>query len=147
MPKILFCALNIFYDFNVPDNAQKAVNEMMLFINCGEKSDPKDNKPPVMNWEQDFSSLVAPINKALGCEIRSLQYLHWWTFISGYMEIGECQFSNIVNIRIKRRKGKRLEKWEQEFYNENKSKVDLKVKFNLNEQEFFDNILGKNNFS
>lgn len=32
----VYCALVIFYDFNVPENIQEAVNEMMCFINCGE---------------------------------------------------------------------------------------------------------------
>nr|DAM30170.1 MAG TPA: hypothetical protein [Caudoviricetes sp.] len=137
------CALAIFYNFNVPDDAQEAVNEMMRFINCGELEEKSSQaRQPIMNWEQDFNVLVAPINKALGIEIRSVPYLHWWTFISGYMEIGECQFSTIVTIRQKRQKGKKLEKWEQEFYNENRKKVDLKPRFDDEEQKFLNSILG-----
>lgn len=128
-----FCALNIFYDWNIPPNPEKAVNEMLLFINCGESDGSKNSKPPIMNWEKDFNMLVAPINKALGCEIRAVEYLHWWTFISGYMEIGECSFSNVVNIRQKKQRGKKLEKWEREFYNENRTKIDLDYKINLDE--------------
>ena len=70
-----FCALNIFYDWNIPPNPEKAVNEMLLFINCGESDGSKNSKPPIMNWEKDFNMLVAPINKALGCEIRAVEYL------------------------------------------------------------------------
>lgn len=136
------CSLCIFYNFNVPSDYQSAINEMMLFINCGEKDESAAKKPPIMSWEQDFPVLVAPINKALGYEIRSVPYLHWWTFISGYMEIGECQFSNIVGIRTKKRKGQKLDKWEEEFYNDNPAKVDLKVKFDRAEEEFFNNLLG-----
>jgi hypothetical protein len=137
-----YCALGIFYDFNIPHDTQKAADEMMMFINCGEVDESAEKKPPVMSWEQDFKLLAAPINKALGYEIRAVPYLHWWTFIGGYMEIGECQFSNIVSIRNKKRKGVRLDKGEQEFYNENRAKVDLKVKFDNEEQDFFDSILG-----
>ena len=137
-----YCALCIFYDFNIPQDVKKAADEMLIFINCGEVDETRDKKPPIMSWEQDFPVLVAPINKALGTEIRSVPYLHWWTFISGYMEIGECRFSSIVNIRTKKRKGIKLDKWEQEFYNENRSKVDLKTKFDYSEQQFLDNILG-----
>ena len=138
-----YCALAIFYNFNIPPDAQAAVDEMMLFINCGEADARETKKPPVMSWEQDFPMLVAPINKALGFEIRAADYLHWWTFISGYMEIGECQFSNVVSIRTKKRKGVKLDKWEQEFYSENRAKVDLKVKFDQEEQNFMESILGK----
>lgn len=44
------------------------------------------------------------------------------------MEIGESLFSNIVHIRMKKAKGKKLDKWEQEFYKENKSLIDFKEK-------------------
>lgn len=77
--------------------------------------------------------------------VRPQMVLHWWTFISGYMEIGECQFSNVVSIRTKKRKGTKLEKWEQEFYAENKKKVDLKTDFRPEEQEFLNNLLGIDN--
>lgn len=143
-----YVALNIFYDFNLPQNLQEAVNKMLEFINCGEaERNNKPNQKPVMDWNKDFPMLIAPINRVVGYDIRSVEYMHWWTFVAAYMEIGECQFSNVVNIRIKKRKGKKLEKWEQEFYNENKAKIDLSVKFNLEEQEFFDNLLGANDIS
>lgn len=138
-----YCALCIFYDFNIPDNAQKAIDKMVIFLNAGEESKP-DNKPPIMSWVQDFPLIVAPINKVLGCEVRAVKYMHWWTFVSGYMEIGECSFSNIVNIRNKKRRGLKLDKQEQEFYNENREKVDLKCTLNKEEQNFINNILGIN---
>ncbi len=137
-----YCALNIFYDFNIPENTPQAVNEMMVFINCGEADNGNDKKQPLMSWEQDFPLLVAPINRVLGYEIRSAPYIHWWTFVSGYMEIGESSFSNVVSIRSKKRKGVKLDKWEQEYYNENRQKIDLNVKFDREEQEFIDNLLG-----
>jgi hypothetical protein len=138
----VYCALSIFYNFNIPENAQKAADEMMKFISCGENAESSD-KPPSMNWEQDFNIIVAPINKALGTEIRAMPYLHWYTFVSAYMELGECQFSHIINIRQKKQKGTKLEKWEQEFYNENKSKIDLKVNYTSEEKEFMKNIFGE----
>ena len=44
------------------------------------------------------------------------------------MWIGEGVFNTIGSIREKRRKGKKLERWEKEFYQNNKTLVDLKVK-------------------
>ena len=52
------------------------------------------------------------------------------------MEIdNKTLFSNILSIRIKKSKGKKLEKWEQEFYRENKSLIDLKRKLTAEEEE------------
>lgn len=55
--------------------------------------------------------------------------VHWWTFLSAYTEIGDCLFAQIVGIRSKKAKGKRLDKSEQEFYRKNKSIVDIKVRY------------------
>ena len=49
------------------------------------------------------------------------------------MEIGECTYSTVLSIRTKKRDGKKLEKWEQEFYTSNRKLVDIKVK--LTEEE------------
>lgn len=48
--------------------------------------------------------------------------------MSLYMEIGEGLYSQVINIRNKKSKGKKLEKWEKEFYQSNKKLVDLKVR-------------------
>ena len=88
-----------------------------------------------MDWNQDAPILIPAINKVAGKEIRSIPYLHWWTFMSLYMEIGEGLYSQVINIRNKKIKGKKLEKWEQEFYRDNKSLVDLKMKRNERSEE------------
>ena len=119
------------------------MNEIMNFINCGDSEDEGQKEPPIMNWEQDFPLLISPINKTIGHEIRAMDYLHWWTFISAYMEIGECMFKTVVDIRRKKRKNKKLDNWEREFYAKNKKKVDLKVKFDDEEKEFFKKLIGE----
>ena len=43
-----------------------------------------------MSWEQDFDMIIAPVNRIAGCEVRALEYLHWWSFLSFYQEIGDC---------------------------------------------------------
>ena len=95
-----------------------------------------------MAWEQDFQYIVAPVNRVLGYETRALEYdqegntggVHWWTFLSAYMEIGDCLFAQIVGIRSKKAKGKKLDKTEQEFYRKNKEIVDIKVCYTESEE-------------
>ena len=78
------------------------------------------------DWEQYFPMIIAPINRVAGQDVRALPYMHWWTFIGYYMEIGDCTFSTILDIRRKLRKHKELEKWEREYYNENRELIDFK---------------------
>lgn len=133
-------ALYVFYeDISECTDIEKAIKEMYKIIAYGEEDNGQsENKPRLMDWEHDFNMLVAPINRVLGYEIRAVDYLHWYTFLSGYMEIGECQFNTVVSIRSKRAKGKKLENWEQEFYKENKKMVDLPQNLTEEEQEWLD---------
>lgn len=133
-------ALWVFYEEIIPNcHIEQAVKEMFKIISYGEEDDGQgENKPQLMNWEHDFKTLVAPINRVLGYEVRSVDYLHWHTFLSAYFEIGECQFQTIVSIRSKRAKGKKLDDWEKEFYRENKKMVDLPQNLTEEEQEWLD---------
>lgn len=105
---------------------QEAIDKVSEFIDMGISEDA--NKPKSMDWEQDAPILIPAINRVLNCEIRAQKYMHWWTFLGAYMEIGESLFSNVVHIRQKKAKGKKLEKWELDFYKENKSLIDFKQK-------------------
>lgn len=128
-------ALNLFYDFNVPDDKQTAIDEMMKFINIGEKPEEND-EPSVMDWEQDFNLFIAPLNKAIGYETRTPgRYTHWWAFLGGYMEIdGKSTFANVIQIRQKLQKGKKLDEAEKEFYRENRKLVDLKKRLSKEDE-------------
>ena len=99
-----------------------------------------------MDWEQDAHAIIADVNKVAGCEVRSLPYLHWWTFLSYFQAIGEGQLSTLVSIRDKIRRGKKLEKWEQDYYRENKNRIDFKKKYSaedIAEQERLKKLLGE----
>lgn len=119
---------------NIPhEHWQEALNKVSEFIDMGITEDSK--KPKTMDWEQDAPILIPAINRVLNCEIRAQKYIHWWTFLGAYMEIGESLFSNVIHIRQKKATGKKLEKWEQDFYKENKSLIDFKQKDRRSSEE------------
>lgn len=112
----------------------EAEQQALLFIDMGAEEE-RGPKPRLMDWEQDASIIIPSVNRVLGQEIRALSYLHWWTFMGAYMEIGESLFSQVVSFRKKRVQKKKLEKWEKEFYRENKALCDLKKRYTKEEQE------------
>ena len=60
------------------------------------------------------------------------------------MEIGECTYSTVLSIRTKKAKGKKLESYEQDFYNANKRMVDIQPKLTEEEkaaEEWLNNFL------
>ena len=126
----VFTMLRILYvDFDSmpPKDWQEASRKACEFIDCGIKNDGKP-RPRTMDWEQDAPIIIPAVNKVNNDDVRATEYMHWWTFFGLYMEIGESTFSTVVSIRDKKRKGKKLEKWEQEYYKNNKSIVDLHLK-------------------
>ena len=88
-----------------------------------------------MDWEQDFQYIVAPINRVAGGEIRSVEYMHWWTFVSFNYEIGDCLFAQIVRIRDKMARGKPLDKEERAWLRDNRRLVEFKHKYTEAEDE------------
>lgn len=119
---------------NIPqENIQEALDKVSEFIDMGIGDDSK--KPKIMDWKQDAPIIIPAINKVLNKEIRAEKYMHWWTFLGAYMEIGEGLFSNVIHIRQKKAKGKKLEKWELEFYKENKSLIDFQHKEKRSNEE------------
>lgn len=129
--------IRLFYcDPSAVTNAAEAVKACYDFIDMGEA--PGRKSPRVMDWQQDFKYIVAPVNRVLGYECRNVPYdydantggLHWYTFMAAYQEVGaDCLFSQIVSIRDKIARGKKLEKYEKEWLSRNRDLVDFKQKF------------------
>ncbi|MDL2327473.1 Gp15 family bacteriophage protein [Ruminococcaceae bacterium OttesenSCG-928-A11] len=135
-------ALALFYEdiFAIPtEHWQAALEYLYGFIACFEEDDGRP-QPKNFDWEQDYTMIAADVNKVARCEVRALPHLHWFTFIGYFTSIGDGQLVNIVSIRQKLRKRQKLDKWEQEFYRNNKARVDLKVKYTPEEQEEIDRL-------
>lgn len=109
-----------------PEQYGEAMTALARFIDGGVLADSGRRRPRTMDWAQDAPIMIPAVNRVLGQEIRALPYLHWWTFLGAYMEIGEGLFTTVLGIRQKRAKGKKLEKYEQEFYKDNRGLVDLR---------------------
>ncbi len=139
---------NIFADFSCSDDLEEAVlegfdadeaaDQIAWFISAGEKS-RKEKQLPVYNWIKDEQMIFSAVNKVCGGrEVRNDQYIHWWTFLGYFNEIGEGMFAFIVNIRDKINKNKKLEKHEQEFYDRNKDLVDMEPPMTKEERQQFE---------
>ena len=113
---------------------------MFKVINLGEEQEEQENKPKLMDWEHDFPQIAPPVSRVLGYSVRDAnRYTHWYDFIGAYQEIGgECTFSTIISIRAKRAKGKKLDKWEEEYLREHRKMVELPKKLTTEEKEFLD---------
>lgn len=127
------------------EHLEEAILQAKWFVDCGQEDDDKKPARKVMDWEQDEPILFPAINKVAGMETRAVQYIHWWTFSGYFMEIEEGTFSTVLGIRQKKAKGKKLEKWEQEFYRNNRRLCDIRKRYTEEEQaeiDYWNNLLG-----
>lgn len=135
------CALYIFYeDVTQLANITEAINQMYNVIRGGEPEPTAlAQKPAVMSWKHDFARIAPAVNRVLGYEVRDPdRYVHWYTLLGAYGEIGECTFSTIVSIRMKRMKGKKLDKWEREYLRDHWEQIELPIQLTPEERAEFD---------
>jgi len=112
----------------------EAIKQISWFISAGQP-EKQVLEQPTYNWTKDEQMIFSAVNKVAGKETRELEYLHWWTFLGYFNEVGEGTFSFIVGIRNKLNKGKKLEKHEKEFLSHNKELVLMKKPKTKEEQE------------
>ena len=130
--------LRMFY-VERPPGAEEAIQGFTDFLEPRHGSQGKKSSGRLIDWSQDFDLMVAPINHILGFECRAVDYLHWRTFLSAYLEIPpESVFARVLRIREKLRTGKKLEKNERTWYRKNMELVSLKPKYSTAEQEVLD---------
>ena len=127
--KLFSCLFILYENFESfgKDDMLPAFQAAMEFINNG-LDEEKKNNVKLVDFEQDARIMIPAINRVAGKEIRNEDNIHWWTFLGWFMEIGDCTYSTVLNIRTKKSKNKQLEKWEQDFYKENRKMVDIQTK-------------------
>ena len=119
------CLHNLYEDFDgMPRELyQAAYDAAMAFIDRGGDGRPG---PRTMDWTQDAPLIFPAVNRVAGFEVRAVEYLHWWTFLGYFMEIRDSTYATVLSLRQKKARGRRLEKHEKEFWQQNAEICRLK---------------------
>ena len=135
----LFACMIIFYEdfYSIEDilKYSKIINslreQMFLFFDCGEK-DLQSNTENIklLDWDRDSNLIVSAVNNVANKEIRELEYLHWWTFISYYTAINESLLTEVLKLRYKKAHGEKLEKSEKKFIQANPQYFNIDMRSN-----------------
>ena len=140
--KSMICLKCLFQE--MPKDLNKALEKAVWFLDGGDMPKSKQAPSPMMDWEQDQYIIFPALNKVAGYEIRSVKYLHWWSLLGLFHGIDEGLYSQVMNIRAKKIKGKRLEKWERDFYIEHRELIDIRHELTAEEQaeiDFINNLV------
>ena len=138
--KVVICLYNLYVDFDKmpPELYQEAYDAAIKFIDNGQKNENKGAR--VVDWTQDAPLIFPAINKTAGMEVRSVEYMHWWTFMGYFMEIKDTVYATVLSLRQKKSRGKKLEKWESEYWAENKAICDIKAHYSEEERAEIDRL-------
>ena len=124
-----YISVKSIYVDEIPDRLfTEAVKKAYWFCDGGDMPKSEPAKVRLIDYKHDEGIIFPAINKAAGCEVRAVPYMHWWTFIGLVMEIRESVVSTVLNLRQKKNRGKKLEKHEKEFWDENKGICVLKAR-------------------
>ena len=106
-----------------PDDYVEAAKQAYWFIDGGSIPKSEPEKARIIYWKKDEHIIMPAISKVVGVpEVRSLEYMHWWTFLGAFGEMSEGLCSLVFNLRRKQSEGK-LEKWEKDFISKNQELV------------------------
>ena len=138
-------ALNLYYPV-VPDNSEKAIEQIKWFYSCGKLDNPIGNKKAraiskkVFDFEVDANYIYSAFMSQYNIDLQDIEELHWWKFkalLEGLKE--DNKLSKIIEYRsvdlskIKDKEQRKFYKDMQKQYSLNKeSKEELKLLEELN---------------
>lgn len=124
--KCYVCLKCLYEDVTAIPNAdmQEAVEKAYWFVGGGDI--PKSTlNIKTIDWGHDEHIIFPALSKVAGYEVRTVPNLHWWVLIGLFNEIGDGMLAQVVSIRTRLARGKKLDKFEREFYRHNRRLIDL----------------------
>lgn len=120
----------------IPHNITCAIERGVEFLDLGKK--PNSNKATpkrVYSFEKDAQYIYSAIRQTHQIDLEEVKFLHWWKFVFLFADISaDCAFSNMVNLRDKRNRG-RLSKEERAIFNRSREILDLNYEEEPSEEE------------
>lgn len=124
------CMKRLYTDIGAIDRAdfEEAQKKAFWFIRGGDVPEGKPAPCRLIDWKHDESMIFAAVNNVAHCEVRALEYMHWWTFLGYLSERSEKSLlSSVIALRYKLGTGKKLDKWDKEFLKNNRELVILRT--------------------
>ena len=112
----------------VPHDIEKAILQGIKFLNCGDECNNVRESKRVYSFKKDAKYIYPAVSQASKVDLETVGFFHWWKFFYYFLDISnDCTFSNIVNFRQRKNKGK-LSKEERQIYLESIEILDLDYK-------------------
>ena len=127
-PEKAYITCKRLYDREIaPEDFIEATKQAYWYIDGGEMPKSEPSKARIIDWQKDERMIMPAVSKTIGVpDIRALSYLHWWTFLGCFGEIGEGMMTTVLTLRRKQAEGK-LTKEERDFVRKNEDLICLRT--------------------
>lgn len=120
-----------------PGDYQAAVSQGVKFLDCGDSTGGGDggSGERTYSFAHDARYIYAAVDRVLGGRLNRGGFVHWWEFVTAFMELPEdCMMSRILYLRTQRSKGK-LTKEERQQWAQMRDVLELPVELTAEEQQ------------
>lgn len=122
----MYIMLKNLYKQDIPENdIEEALKKGIKFIDGGVVEENKANEKRIYSFKKDGNYIFSGINQTHHIDLTEKTNLHWWVFLSLFMDMSaDCTFGELIYYR-KRKNENKLTKEEKEQYRKIKKLVDL----------------------
>lgn len=122
----MYIMLKNLYKQDIPENdIEEALKKGIKFIDGGVVEENKANEKRIYSFKKDGNYIFSGINQTHHIDLTEKTNLHWWVFLSLFMDMSaDCTFGELIYYR-KRKNENKLTKEEKEQYKKIKKLVDL----------------------
>lgn len=123
--KIYIMLKQLYKDEVLEEDMEDAIVKGIKFIDCGNDYSTNKVSNRVYSFNKDANYIFTGINSTHHIDIDEKPNLHWWKFVSFFMDMSsECMFGELIYYRTRKAEGK-LTKEEKKQYEKIKDLVDL----------------------
>jgi len=98
--------VNLFQE--IPEDLQEASVRALWFLNGGkDESSAESEGMRLYSFSKDANFIFAAFRQTHGIDLQTIDYLHWWSFMALFMDLGQnTTFCELINLRRRVKTGK-----------------------------------------
>jgi hypothetical protein len=107
--KQLVLLSNLYKEPPAEADAKEAIEKAVRFLNGGEEESEGSmtSNLRLFSFSKDAKFIFAAFQQTHGIDLQHTEYLHWWQFITLFMDLGaDTMFCNLVGLRKRVKTGK-----------------------------------------
>lgn len=91
----------------MPEDMPNAQEQAVWFLNGGRESPDEPMGVRLYSFDKDANLIFAAFRQTHGVDLQSIEYLHWWEFMSLFMDLGQnTTFCSLTSLRKRVKTGK-----------------------------------------